>query len=401
MSLTWMNALNPMSRESGITYQATGHTYTQTSHSQELPDLTVDLIVPMLWHARLGIWDSIVESFFVIHGNHFDYSGKGYGQKGVLDFAFSVPLAARKLIADTYLDERTDTYLQNALAWLIGYPIRAISFLVALSITIILSPIIALIAWWRGTQPPPPPPPGGAGALVAAAVAEPVMDGEDTPVISDENGAIATGSGLHQLVFGLPIHSRLAALSESVTQLAFHGLATDNNIRRLVSDRHGYVIAYRLRQVRELDQAALDELFQELNVLTIEALEDAAMHAPLRRDYPRTPAGVTSRIPLVVRGALREHILTHNDVTINQLEQGISDELWAAIKPNVERVLQEDLDAVYPNAPGIHAAVIEAGQDIQVPQDIIDLVRVRTNQRLESQQEQLLENSPRLLLRMG
>lgn len=86
---TFFSALNPVSSNSGITFRATKHPYSEDLLQQNMPDLTSDLVIPFLWSRNLSILDGIYETFSVCYGDHFDKNYRAFGQKGVLDFTLS------------------------------------------------------------------------------------------------------------------------------------------------------------------------------------------------------------------------------------------------------------------------------------------------------------------------
>lgn len=205
----FFSALNPVSSNSGITFRATKHPYSEEMLQQNMPDLTLDLVIPFLWSRNLSILNGIYETFTVFYGDHFDKNSRGFGQKGALDFTL-LPLLSRKLIADTYLEERKDSHLLNFLAWAVALPIKAITFGVALAFTIAMVPIVIGVTLLRclfiGSPPPPPPPPPPPGASGAVAVA-----------------------------MVLPTQTAYAALHVALHRLELAGIRNPNNIRRLLA----------------------------------------------------------------------------------------------------------------------------------------------------------------------
>lgn len=201
---TFFSALNPVSSNSGITFRATKHPYSEGMLQQNMPDLTLDLVIPFLWSRNLSILDGIYETFSVFYGDHFDKNYRGFGQKGVLDFTV-LPLLSRKLIADTYLEERKDSHFLNFLAWVVALPIKAITFGMALAFTIAITPIVIAVTLLRCLfpgSPPPPPPPGAAGAVAMV----------------------------------LSTQTAYAALHVALHRLELMGIRNPNNIRRLLEE---------------------------------------------------------------------------------------------------------------------------------------------------------------------
>lgn len=214
---TFFSALNPVSSNSGITFRATRHPYSEDMLQQNMPDLTLDLVIPFLWSRNLSILDGIYETFSVFYGDHFDKNYRGFGQKGVLDFTV-LPLLSRKLIADTYLEERKDSHFLNFLAWVVALPIKAITFGVALAFTIAITPIVIAVTLLRCLfpgSPPPPPPPGAAGA--AAMV--------------------------------LSTQTAYAALHVALHRLELMGIRNPHNIRRLLEEPQNLALVYAMERL--------------------------------------------------------------------------------------------------------------------------------------------------------
>lgn len=147
MILSFSRALNPLSENSGIIYRlAPG----RTCQDQEMLDNTViQNISAAFWNNDLNFFPALKETFEILLGNHFDISLKGGydcrgGSKGALDF-FIFPLVARKLIADTFLEERQNSSFTNFVAWSIAVPLEITRVSAAIALTIILSPIVALV----------------------------------------------------------------------------------------------------------------------------------------------------------------------------------------------------------------------------------------------------------------
>ncbi|HCA89370.1 MAG TPA: hypothetical protein DEO98_03260, partial [Legionellales bacterium] len=206
----FFSALNPVSSNSGITFRATKHPYSEDIRQQNMPDLTLDAIIPFLWHRNLSILDGIYETFSVFYGDHFDKNHRGFGQKGLLDFAV-LPLLSRKLMADTYLEKRKNSHFLNLLAWVVALPIKAITFGVALAFTIAVTPIVIAITLvrclFRGSPPPP------AKAMV------------------------------------LPTHTAYAALQVALHRLELMGIRNSSNIRRLLEEPQNLALVYAMERL--------------------------------------------------------------------------------------------------------------------------------------------------------
>ena len=210
---TFFSALNPVTSNSGITFRATRHPYSEDMLQKNMPDLTLDLVIPFLWSRNLSILDGIYETFSVFYGDHFDKNYRGLGQKGVLDFTV-LPLLSRKLIADTYLEERKDSHFLNFLAWVVALPMKAITFGVALAFTIAITPIVIAITLLRCLFPGSPPP----GAAGAAAM-----------VLSTQTAYAALHVALHRL-------ERM-------------GIRNPDNIRRLLEEPQNLALVYAMERL--------------------------------------------------------------------------------------------------------------------------------------------------------
>ena len=74
------------------------------------------------------------------------------GSKGVLDFLI-FPLLARKLITDTRLNERDESYFINALAWTAAIPLEIMRLTAGIALTLLLAPIVAIVTLIRACLP--------------------------------------------------------------------------------------------------------------------------------------------------------------------------------------------------------------------------------------------------------
>ncbi len=235
----FFSALNPVSSNSGITFRATKHPYSEDIRQQNMPDLTLDAIIPFLWRRNLSILDGIYETFSVFYGDHFDKNHRGFGQKGLLDFAV-LPLLSRKLMADTYLEKRKNSHFLNLLAWVVALPIKAITFGVALAFTIAVTPIVIAITLLRCLFPGSPPSPP-AEAMV------------------------------------LPTHTAYAALQVALHRLELMGIRNSSNIRRLLEEPQNLALVYAMERLTYVvdeegnpisNQEIFDFLFRHRNLFT-------------------------------------------------------------------------------------------------------------------------------------
>lgn len=192
-----------------------------------MPDLTLDLVIPFLWSRNLPLLDGIYESFTVFYGDHFDRHSRGFGQKGVLDFTI-LPLISRKLIADTYLDERRDSYIFNCFAWIIALPIKTITFGVSLALTLAIIPIIAVITLFRYLSSPS----GGTGGA---------------------GGAVATAPDAYTVI--LSTQTAYTALHEMLIYLERMDILNPDNIRRLLQEPQNLALIYAIEHLTHVVDA--------------------------------------------------------------------------------------------------------------------------------------------------
>lgn len=146
MSLSFFRALNPSSNNSGIVYSLAGNSPCQ---GKEMIDRTVSENIRAAFNKDLDFLSGLGATYNILVGQHYDLylegrlSAKG-GSKGALDY-FMFPLIARKLIADTYLEERKDRVLSNALAWAVAVPLELARFSAAVALTLLLAPVVAIV----------------------------------------------------------------------------------------------------------------------------------------------------------------------------------------------------------------------------------------------------------------
>ncbi len=164
MSLSFFQALNPVATQSGIKYSLAKEYYSDQLNifrvlplilsqdfpcqNQEMIDATLSESIRAAIHNDVNFIEGIITTFNILVGGHYDLRLKGRndnngGAKGVLDFLI-LPLLARKLIADTFLPERTNI-LMNALAWTVALPIEIARFSAGIALTLLLAPVVAVV----------------------------------------------------------------------------------------------------------------------------------------------------------------------------------------------------------------------------------------------------------------
>jgi hypothetical protein len=144
--LSFFRALNPASKHSGITYCLAKDWFGQPLpfQGQEMEDITVLENIRKAFNQDLSFFDAINATFDILLGNHYDRYLQGHGNKGALDFLI-LPLIARKLIADTYLTENTNSTFTNAISFVVAAPIELIRGASAVVLTAVLIPIVAVV----------------------------------------------------------------------------------------------------------------------------------------------------------------------------------------------------------------------------------------------------------------
>lgn len=286
MSTIFPSFLNPMSTSSGITFHASNRTFSEAMLRQEMQDLTLDVVIPFLWHRKLSILDGIYETFTVFYGDHFDKNGRGFGQKGVLDFSL-LPLLSRKLIADTYLNERKDHYLANTFAWLLALPIRSITLLVALACTIMMIPVIIIATILRCLFSCCDP--AGPQWRIPCLPCSGDDGSDDNNGPNDNNPTCPPPPPPHFEHSPLRLSTPMAytALHVSIHYLQRAGIYTRSNIRALLAEPENLALVYILERLTHITdhegvaippQQVFDLLLQHRNIWTDYRVVDRINH---------------------------------------------------------------------------------------------------------------------------
>jgi len=136
-------------KRSGIKYFMLNEGAVNPSNGDEMIDSLnpLDAVIenpdyPMARIYREDVWTGITDTFHVIMGNHFDLNKTGNGRVGILDI-FIIPLIGRRLIALAYHPENND--ILKFFAGIIGIPIEICRGIIAIGLTLFLSPIVALV----------------------------------------------------------------------------------------------------------------------------------------------------------------------------------------------------------------------------------------------------------------
>ncbi|CEG55856.1 conserved protein of unknown function [Legionella fallonii LLAP-10] len=172
----FFRALNPFSKSSGISYRT--KPLLHILMPEEMPDLLSHEIIELKWSEDLSWYETIDATYLCIVGDHYDHPSvapqknifeqvmtaffrpylipvmigsevyavynRKTGIKGILDYLI-FPLLARKLIADTWSEERKNTPIINALAWAVAIPLEVARHSIALALTIAVSPLVILV----------------------------------------------------------------------------------------------------------------------------------------------------------------------------------------------------------------------------------------------------------------
>lgn len=156
MALPFFRALNPTKTCSGIQYYywEEDRSYVERN-KQEIADKCISEVIQecldrrrVSWHKQ-GVLDDLHSIHKVLCGQHYQRDtpwvlGRDNFSKGLLDY-FIFPLIARKLIADTYLNERERYHFTNALAWMIAVPLEVARISIVLSLILLAAPVVAIV----------------------------------------------------------------------------------------------------------------------------------------------------------------------------------------------------------------------------------------------------------------
>lgn len=176
MALSFLKALNPTSKESGIYYQ-------NNSITVELIDSTLSKNICTVFSKKLNFFSSFNETFNLLVGDHYSYQSKderdpvsnfktaidfftshlltpkvvdedkikpATGSKGALDFLI-FPLIARKLANDY---KNNPEVLSKVLSSVIILSLELVRFTAAIALTLLLAPVVALISLVRNNYSP-------------------------------------------------------------------------------------------------------------------------------------------------------------------------------------------------------------------------------------------------------
>lgn len=129
---------NGQSRQEGFTYT----------------DLKVSEAIRLAWEKDemdKGFIHGLMNAFDIFAGVHFGAlegsegeNAKWYTHKGVLDYLI-FPLLARKLLVQARYEVEDDLWLRNCYFQFAAFPLQCLRFSLALALTILVSPIVALV----------------------------------------------------------------------------------------------------------------------------------------------------------------------------------------------------------------------------------------------------------------
>ena len=149
---SFFRALNPASCNSGVTYRFGGSD--DPCQGKEMIDSLVSENIYKAWNSNLDFQSALYATYDILMGDHYDLYFHGQndcrgGSKGALDYLI-FPLVARKLIADFYFETNIRVSIFNVLAWSIALPLEVTRFSAAVGLTLLLTPVIALVHLLRG-----------------------------------------------------------------------------------------------------------------------------------------------------------------------------------------------------------------------------------------------------------
>ncbi|MCE3237852.1 MAG: hypothetical protein K0R24_833 [Gammaproteobacteria bacterium] len=133
-------------KKSGIKYSlARGRSFQGQEMIDSLDPLDRVIEHPKYRLARIyrdDIWTGIIDTYHVLLGNHYDLYLTGGGRKGVLDLLI-FPVISRRLIGFAYANEYHISL--SLFAGIIGYVLEIPRGLLAISLTLALSPVVAFV----------------------------------------------------------------------------------------------------------------------------------------------------------------------------------------------------------------------------------------------------------------
>lgn len=155
MAQSFFEALNPFSDKSGLESDPyTTENYVNLESQALVTLLAYDLTITENFEKgfnksiikdELDFISDILMPFHLIVGSHYTSSpyDERSGAKGILDILI-LPLLARKLIYDSYSEERKDANLTNIAAWFVAALIEGLRFSIG---GIIASPFVIIMAF--------------------------------------------------------------------------------------------------------------------------------------------------------------------------------------------------------------------------------------------------------------
>lgn len=172
----FFTALNPCSSDAGLNIKVDSqfvegkdYTFIESCHIYH-DDLLRNKYVFMRDSAFNDYLWNTYRVFFLVSGWHHplidhyiaknavknSQTAEPFGSKGLLDFLI-FPLLARKLIADSYLLERSNARFINTLSWLIAIPLEIVRDVSAILLTILLAltlvPILTIFQQYAAPDP--------------------------------------------------------------------------------------------------------------------------------------------------------------------------------------------------------------------------------------------------------
>jgi hypothetical protein len=131
MAISFFQALNPASKNSGVLYPS--HVVDQDYLGKEIIDSTVSENISR------DFAPGFIYVFDILVGTHYSFGYLGQCSKGVLDYLI-FPLVSRKILHEI---EDSNIFLKM-LGWIIALPLEFGRFSLGTSLTLLIAPIVAL-----------------------------------------------------------------------------------------------------------------------------------------------------------------------------------------------------------------------------------------------------------------
>lgn len=135
MAISFFQALNPASKNSGVLYP--DYVVDDELKGQELIDKTVLENISRLKGTNINLRDI----FEILVGTHYSFGYHGVFSKGVLDYLI-FPLVSRKILHA--LDKNTNIFVA-ILSYSVALPLETARFSLGIVLTLLIAPVALLI----------------------------------------------------------------------------------------------------------------------------------------------------------------------------------------------------------------------------------------------------------------